>query len=180
MSSPAAGIPGEPGRIRASDTEREEFARIVREAVGEGRLTLDEGDGRLATIYASKFRDELHPLIRDLPAGDPARQALSATGRRSGGGRPADAQAWPAVAWSTGHHGTGYRGMPRRPGGLIGHLWFVAMVAALLSGLWALSGAQFFWPIIPLAFLTVGLIRHGLWRWHAGGFYRGPAGRSRD
>jgi hypothetical protein len=31
--------------------------------VGEGRLTLAEGDERLAAIYATRFRDELRPLI---------------------------------------------------------------------------------------------------------------------
>jgi hypothetical protein len=56
-----------PTGVRASDAEREEYARIVRDAVGEGRLALHEGDERLAQIYGSKFRDELRPLVADLP-----------------------------------------------------------------------------------------------------------------
>ena len=33
-------------------------------------------------------------------------------------------------------------------------------MAALLSGLWVLSDAEFFWPAIPLLFLGLGLVRH--------------------
>jgi len=34
------------------------------------------------------------------------------------------------------------------------------VVAAVLVGLWALSGAHFFWPVIPLMFLLIGLMSH--------------------
>ena len=39
-------------RVRASDAERESYAERVRKAVGEGRLTMDEGDQRMLSIYA--------------------------------------------------------------------------------------------------------------------------------
>ena len=55
-------------RVRTSDAERERIAQTLRAAVGEGRLTLEEGDERLATLYTTKYRDELAPLIADLPA----------------------------------------------------------------------------------------------------------------
>src|SRR3954466_13163902 len=58
-------------RLRASDPEREEYAKLVREAVGEGRLTLGEGDERLAQVYAARFVDELAPLVADLPRPQP-------------------------------------------------------------------------------------------------------------
>jgi hypothetical protein len=54
-------------RIRASDVEREEYAVRVRKAVGEGRLTIDEGDERMLSVYAATYRDELGPLVADLP-----------------------------------------------------------------------------------------------------------------
>ena len=54
-------------RVRTSDAEREGIAQTLRAAVGEGRLTLEEGDERLATLYTTKYRDELAPLIADLP-----------------------------------------------------------------------------------------------------------------
>jgi hypothetical protein len=36
----------------------------------------------------------------------------------------------------------------------------VLVIAVVLTGLWLLSGAHFFWPFIPLAFLVMGLVRH--------------------
>ena len=42
--------------VRTSDAEREQVARVLRAAVGEGMLTLEEGDERLAATYAARFR----------------------------------------------------------------------------------------------------------------------------
>jgi hypothetical protein len=121
-------------RMRTSDQEREQIATILRAAMTEGRLTLEEGEERLAAAYASKFRDELGPLTADLPDG--GRRALADT---------------PEARLAT------RRGMRR-------HTSFVISAAALLTGLWVLSGAHFFWPAIPLVFLVMGLIRHARWR----------------
>jgi hypothetical protein len=130
-----------PHRLRTSDAEREQIAHILRAAMAEGRLTMQEGEDRLATAYAATFRDELLPLTADLPHG----------------GRAALAQTPEAKAFA--------RGMLRR------HGTFVAIVAAALVGLWALSPTHFFWPMIPLLFLTLGLLRHA--RWHRRGYWRG-------
>ena len=59
--------PGTP-RIRASDAERERVADVVRRAVGDGRLTLVEGDERLATTYAAVHRADLVGVTADLEA----------------------------------------------------------------------------------------------------------------
>lgn len=56
-----------PGRLRASDTEREHAASIVQRASTEGRLTVSELDDRLAAIYATRYTDELAQLTADLP-----------------------------------------------------------------------------------------------------------------
>jgi hypothetical protein len=147
------------GRLRASDGEREQIATIVREAVGEGRLTISEGDERLSSIYAAKFQDELSPLVGDLPAG----QAMARKGAPSGqsGGRwsqsPADNWEYRRRAWRGRYRG----GIP----GALAHFGFVAMIAAGLTLLWVLSGVHFFWPAIPLFFLVLGLGRH--WRYAA-------------
>src|SRR5215470_17301884 len=68
-------------RVRTSDAERERIAEKLRTAVGEGRLTLEEGDERLATLYTTKYRDELGPLVADLPAaaGDAGRRGRTRT-----------------------------------------------------------------------------------------------------
>jgi Domain of unknown function (DUF1707) len=54
-------------QLRVSDAEREAAADRLRAAVAEGRLTLDEGDERLAAAYAARTRAELDPLTADLP-----------------------------------------------------------------------------------------------------------------
>ena len=119
-----------PNRLRTSDTEREQVAEILRAAMAEGRLTLEEGEERLGQVYAAKYRDELAPLTADLP--DNGRQALADTPQAQAATR---------------------RGVRR-------HAGFVAFAALFLTSLWALSGAHFFWPLIPLVFLVMGLMRH--------------------
>ncbi len=91
MSTPA--VP-EPRNLRASDADRERVANVLREAAGDGRLTMDELDERLDAVYAAKTYAELEPITHDLPdsaaapyvpatapatAGDPARYGAEAT-----------------------------------------------------------------------------------------------------
>ncbi|HEY1488877.1 MAG TPA: DUF1707 domain-containing protein [Micromonosporaceae bacterium] len=71
-------------RVRTSDAERERVAETLRTAVTEGRLTLSEGDERLAALYATKYRDELGALVADLPGTEAWQQP--ADGRRGRGG----------------------------------------------------------------------------------------------
>ena len=139
-------------RVRASDEEREQYANMVRAGMTEGRLTLEEGEERLAQVYAAKFRDELPPLTADLPEG----------GRR---GLHETPEARERFARDS-----------RR--GLWRHGAVVAVVAAALTGLWVLSGAHFFWPAIPLFFLVMGVARHARWRAYGGHpqWGRGPWG----
>lgn len=53
--------------IRASDAERDAVVERLRRALGQGRLTMEEYDGRVAAAYAAKTRGELAPLTQDLP-----------------------------------------------------------------------------------------------------------------
>jgi Domain of unknown function (DUF1707)/Cell wall-active antibiotics response 4TMS YvqF len=83
MDSPPA-VPDK-GNLRASDADRERVADVIRQAAGEGRLTMEELDERLDAVYAAKTYAELEPITRDLPqtpggaapapvpAGDPQR-----------------------------------------------------------------------------------------------------------
>jgi DUF1707 SHOCT-like domain len=57
--------------VRASDAEREEVARVVQAAGGDGRLTLAETEERLAGIYDARFRHELRQYTADLPVDRP-------------------------------------------------------------------------------------------------------------
>src|ERR1700747_2902482 len=89
MSTPA--VP-EPRKRRASDADRERVANVLREAAGDGRLTMDELDERLDAVYAAKTYAELEPITIDLPADDAPRappQPRAAAGDRARlGGEP--------------------------------------------------------------------------------------------
>jgi hypothetical protein len=139
-------------RVRASDEEREQYANMVRAGMTEGRLTLEEGEERLTQVYAAKFRDELPPITADLPDG----------GRRG--------------LYETPDAKEEFVRRGRRH--LAGHTGFVLVIAVALTGLWALSGAHFFWPAIPLFFMMFGLARHARWRAYGGHprFGRGGGG----
>jgi hypothetical protein len=65
MSTPPA-VPDK-GNLRASDADRERVADVLREAAGDGRLTMEELDERLDAVYAAKTYAELEPITRDLP-----------------------------------------------------------------------------------------------------------------
>jgi hypothetical protein len=143
------------GRVRTSDAEREQVVAILRAAVSEGRLTLQEGDERMAQAYEARYREQLAPLTADLPG--KGWEALART-----------PEAIDALRRRLRVHGAG-----------------VALAAGLLIGAWLLSGAHFFWPLLPLAFLAFGLARHarfvrhgGRWGWGPGAPWgRGPWGR---
>jgi hypothetical protein len=135
-----------PHRMRASDAEREQYAHMVRMAMSEGRLTLEEGEERLGRVYAAKYRDELSPIVADLP--DDGRQGPheSAEGR---------------AAFRKGAR----------------HRVAIAMIVTIgLVGLWALSGAHFFWPLIPLLLLWSGVLHRLAGRCRRG--WPGPGGDS--
>jgi hypothetical protein len=79
-SSPA--VP-EPRNLRASDADRERVANVLREAAGDGRLTMEELDERLEAVYAAKTYAELEPITHDLPgAGHPGAPAPSPAAAR--------------------------------------------------------------------------------------------------
>jgi hypothetical protein len=48
-----------PGAPRCSDAERERTCAVLHAAAGDGRLTLDEVEVRLAGVYAARHRHEL-------------------------------------------------------------------------------------------------------------------------
>lgn len=75
--------------LRASDADRERVAKILHDAMGEGRLTIDELDERLQSTYAAKTLGDLVPLTADLPtagtSGLPTPTATPALSNRIGG-----------------------------------------------------------------------------------------------
>lgn len=53
--------------IRARDRDRERVSELLRIAVSEGCLTLEELDERLTRTYAARTRGELDAIVADLP-----------------------------------------------------------------------------------------------------------------
>ncbi|WP_330458077.1 DUF1707 domain-containing protein [Streptomyces sp. NBC_00820] len=65
--------------LRASDADRERVAEVLRDAVAEGRLDMEEFEERLEAAYKARTYGELAPLTRDLPAAGVSAPAVSFT-----------------------------------------------------------------------------------------------------
>lgn len=58
-----------PRDLRCSDKDRERVADALREAAGDGRLTLSELEERLEATFKARTYGDLQPITRDLPQG---------------------------------------------------------------------------------------------------------------
>ncbi|MFI7140247.1 DUF1707 domain-containing protein [Streptomyces massasporeus] len=106
--------------LRASDADREKVAGILRDALAEGRLDMEEFEERLEATYKARTYGELAPITRDLPAAGVAVPVVSLTkdpaagpdwsGRITGG---EGSSTW-AVAVMSGFQRKGHWTMPRR------------------------------------------------------------------
>ena len=83
-----SGKPPAAGDFRAGDADRERVADVLREAAGEGRLTMEELEQRVTAVYNAKTYAELEPLTRDLPTPGRATQPLVAPANAPPGLRP--------------------------------------------------------------------------------------------
>lgn len=72
--TPAPGTTSAPDS-RASDTDREDVAEQLREAVADGRLAFDELDERLVATFEAKTHGELSKVAADLRASTSAASA---------------------------------------------------------------------------------------------------------
>src|ERR1700755_3090087 len=78
--------PGSRPDLRISDIDRDRAAEVLREAHAQGRITVDELDERLTSVYNAKTFADLVPVSRDLPA--PQDAATAAPVRRRIRGPP--------------------------------------------------------------------------------------------
>ncbi|MGW7248375.1 DUF1707 SHOCT-like domain-containing protein [Streptomyces decoyicus] len=78
--------------LRASDADRERVAEILRDAVAEGRLAMEEFDERLDAAYKARTYGELEPLTADLPAAAAAAAGPAPLSLRKESGTPTP---WP-------------------------------------------------------------------------------------
>jgi len=54
--------------VLASDSERDNAIRVVSHAIGEGRLSIEEGGERIDALLRGRHRHELADLVKDLPS----------------------------------------------------------------------------------------------------------------
>ncbi|MEO3826717.1 DUF1707 domain-containing protein [Actinomadura sp. B10D3] len=97
--------------IRASDADRDRVAASLREHCALGRITMDELQERLESVYAAKTLGQLQEVTADLPEEDlyqlpvPASQPKSTTSPARAPSRDLDltgARAWGAWAVVSG------------------------------------------------------------------------------
>ncbi len=70
----------DPPELLISDAEREQAVGRLREASGEGRLTLEELSDRVESAYNARTAGELAAVTADLPAGPSASPARAESG----------------------------------------------------------------------------------------------------
>jgi Domain of unknown function (DUF1707) len=143
-----ANLPGQPdpaarvSSLRAADCDRDRVAEVLRQAAGDGRLTLDELDERLGQVYAARTYAELEPLTRDLPKADHLGHAAASVTAGRIGGQPTSRL---AVALMSGFRRAGSWVVPRR---------FTA-VALMGGGGLDLREAHFAEPEVTIAAIAV-------------------------
>ncbi|HEX6025866.1 MAG TPA: DUF1707 domain-containing protein [Solirubrobacter sp.] len=72
--------------LRASDADRERTAELLRQAAGEGRLTIEELDERLNLVYQTRTQRELDKLTADVVAPEDRTRAAKRLPVRPGEG----------------------------------------------------------------------------------------------
>jgi hypothetical protein len=75
--------PSGPGGLRIGHRERDAVAEVLKEAAGDGRLSLDELDERLEAALQARTYADLDPLVADLAVELPSRQLGTGTGTGS-------------------------------------------------------------------------------------------------
>ena len=78
--------------LRIADSDRERAVAQLSKHAGDGRLTLDEFEARVADVYTAKTNADLRPVFRGLPsyddgAGGAAQAFAPATAHRRRGDR---------------------------------------------------------------------------------------------
>lgn len=131
--------PRQPGNapMRASDADREIVRGVLAEAYADGRLTREEHDGRLGTLYGSLTLGDLTALVADLvaPGSPPSAPARLAA---------ADLRARGARKWRKDVEES--LGAFLVPSIICTVIWF------------AFSRGSFFWPLFPMLFLGLNLV----------------------
>ena len=132
--------PRQPGHasMRASDADREIVRTTMADAYADGRLTREEYDDRLNTLFGSRTLGDMPALVTDLVPPDdlPAAPAPLV---------PADLRTRGARKW-------------RRD---VEESLAAFLVPSLIcTVIWiAVAGGGFFWPVFPMLFLGLNLVK---------------------
>lgn len=130
--------------MRASDAERERVAEVLRDALEEGRLDVEEFQERVERTYEARTRGELAPLVRDLPQV-----------REGAGGAQAAGAGLPDVAGAAGTASAPSvrkRRWPDRIGGTATSRWGLGLMGSF--------GRKGEWTV-PRTFTGIGLMGGG-------------------
>ncbi len=123
--------------MRASDADRELVRTVLVDAYGDGRLTREEYDERLNALYGSRTLGELPALVADLivPGSPPAVPAPR---------HPADLRTRGARKWRRDVEES-----------------FAAFLfpSAICVVIWIVIGGGFFWPVFPMLFLGLNVLK---------------------
>jgi hypothetical protein len=123
--------------MRASDADRELVRTVLVDAYGDGRLTREEYDERLNDLYGSRTLGELPPLVADLMASGSPTAVPAAL-------QPADLRARGARKWR--------REVEESLAGFL----FPSTICVVI---WIVVGGGFFWPVFPIVFLGLNLLK---------------------
>jgi hypothetical protein len=133
---------GEPNpSIRASDADRERVVEILRQHTAEGRITADEFEERMTAAYAAKTVGALAELTTDLPVD------LAEHARRQ--------------------NELAKQAKPRKPVARKAREEFsgLAGLGVILTTVWVISGAGYYWPAWPLGILAAITISRLIQAW---------------
>jgi class 3 adenylate cyclase len=131
-----ANIEEGPARRLVTDADREEAVARLRAAVVEGCLDLDEVGERIGIAYQARTADELTRITADLP--DPRVKGLESQRRN-----------------------LRRRSILKNPA-FRSHIAVYGLTNGFLVGIWAVTGADFFWPFFPAGGWGIGLGMHAL------------------
>jgi hypothetical protein len=121
--------------MRASDADREVVRAVLTEAYTDGRLTREEYDERLGVLYGSRTLGDLPALVADLVSADSTPAPLRSADLRTRGARKWRKDVEESLA-------------------------AFLVPSIICTVIWAVAGAgSFFWPIFPILFLGINLVR---------------------
>lgn len=156
-------LPGGPGydprdhppHLRATDAQREAVVDMVRRAIDDGRLQLDELDERLGAAYSARTHGELGTVIQDIVPHRP-RQAWPAPRPASPPPSPttSERKVLPAflLCLFLGVFGTHRFYAGKNGSGVAMLVLTLSMVGVVVTGIWAL---------VDLIVLALGSFRDG-------------------